>query len=159
VPSAARTVTLRLGGNASGKRSMVPPRVDARALITAPPSNAAPMPLSGCGEFNPQSKTNGANRPNKRDEFQHDRPTKTASTGGCRIGCETLTLVCPMSRRELLTATASVVGGGLAVACAPRVSSLPLHSTMANTPPAHRSSSRAAMTPCPGYSPMGSRSS
>src|ERR1700722_19555946 len=85
--------------------------------FAAPPSKAAPLPLPGCGEFNARSQRKDADRPNSRDEFQDDRPTKVASG---RAGCETLTLVSPMSRRELLAATASVVGGGLAGARRPR---------------------------------------
>ncbi|OOK84693.1 hypothetical protein BZL29_0657 [Mycobacterium kansasii] len=44
VPSAARTVKLRLGGNASGNWFGTLPRVD---FIAAPPSNAASSPPSG----------------------------------------------------------------------------------------------------------------
>lgn len=50
--------------------------------------------------------------PRIRGRPSHNRDHRPA-------GCETLTAVYPMSRREFLATTASLVGGGLAVACAP----------------------------------------
>src|SRR6516162_10382929 len=65
-------------------------------------------------------RRSGHIRPNSRHEFQDDRPiTRGANRGPHRSRCETLTAMSPMSRRALIAAATSAVGGGLAAACEP----------------------------------------